>query len=400
MVRLKELLILLIITLILITALYFLGYRISTVEIGNICILHYCFNITIVLVSAPPQQQSPMTSIPTPEASTYTPNPLAETTITPELPTSTPPIPTATNVTTDLSTPTPSIPAIIVQQQLQVGEELYSVALTESLLAAGGKDGSVYLLRLRDGELRKEEEMFHSSVNSLAFSPDETMLAVGLESGTTFLWRDREWILLSEWSAPVRSLAFSPDSRLLAIGYLDGTVYIYRTRHGVLEFDGIKHRGQVEGLAFSAERSIFVSGSIDRTIQVWQTDPWKLVNIIDSHSSIRSIVFVSKNDLVFSSFDSLFHLVSVDSRDLLGDKPLPRFNGDSITSISFSVRHKMLAMGSRDGTVWLLDWENRSLLNKTLTCRGEIADVTFSPEGSMLAVVTYDGSICTWLFQQ
>jgi WD40 repeat protein len=57
------------------------------------------------------------------------------------------------------------------------------------LLASGSSDKTIRLWRVRDGLLLNELKGHTYSVDSLAFSPDGTVLASGSSDGTIGLWQ-------------------------------------------------------------------------------------------------------------------------------------------------------------------------------------------------------------------
>jgi hypothetical protein len=104
------------------------------------------------------------------------------------------------------------------------------------LIVAGGisSDNTIKLWRVSDGKLIHTLKGHTASVNSVAFSPDGSMIASG--SGALWfdnavkLWRVSDGLLIStlDVRSAVRSVAFSPDGRVLAYGLDNGTVGVLR----------------------------------------------------------------------------------------------------------------------------------------------------------------------------
>ena len=74
-------------------------------------------------------------------------------------------------------------------------------------------------------------EFFHNGVNTMAFSSDGRLLAMGLNDGTVWLFDVEAGTLINTWQAhigQVQNLEFSPDgTKLLSSGALDETVSVW-----------------------------------------------------------------------------------------------------------------------------------------------------------------------------
>jgi len=112
-----------------------------------------------------------------------------------------------------------------------------------------------------------------SEANTITFSPDDGIVAVGDDGGRIYLWRvdtgeqAREPLHANDWG--VRSIRFSPDgTRIVSCGG-DETARIWDLNGGqcLLALHG--HTSKVASVAWSLDASVIVTGSDDATLRLW-----------------------------------------------------------------------------------------------------------------------------------
>jgi WD40 repeat protein len=137
----------------------------------------------------------------------------------------------------------------------------------------------------------------HGKANTITLSPDGQRLAVGTGIGV-FLYESLDFRLISVLPTPfsVQSIAFSPDSQLMALGQSQGIIDVYELM-GPTQVIRINVTGtpisdphQVEVL-FSQNGAYLItviSGTDTLTIHRWQTSTWQSVNAFALESGILS----------------------------------------------------------------------------------------------------------------
>ncbi|MFJ3667179.1 helix-turn-helix domain-containing protein [Streptomyces sp. NPDC090106] len=242
-----------------------------------------------------------------------------------------------------------------------------------SLLAVGYGSGSVQLFSVgSDGTLRLRGDPFRASatgsVESLVFSPSGTSLATGADDATLRLWdvrgQDRPVALRTFEGATdaVLSVAFSPDGRHLTAGSIDRAVRIWAVRGAGRRPLVTLHgpTGYVWSVAFSPDGKLLAAGSADRTVRLW------------SLRDLRHPVRVGPDLTGFTSY---------------------------VYSVAFSPDGRTLAAGSTDSTVWLFDIARPATpdLQAVLTAAtGHVYVVAFSPDGRTLAAGGEDHTVRLW----
>ena len=215
------------------------------------------------------------------------------------------------------------------------GSEVWSVEWTPDggLVVSAGKDNTI---RLWDGEPDPAALELEPVGQTPAFSPDERLLAVRLQTGDvrvldpstgrevlalgpavelggfvedgsaitllrpggTVEWRDSAGGALLEahrldagWEpAPTRVLA--PSGRWLVAGDEDGTVRVYDVRSGgpPRPLDG--HTGRIFSLAISPDGRRLLSGSRDFSTRLWELDTGREIRVFRGHQmSISALEF-------------------------------------------------------------------------------------------------------------
>ena len=146
------------------------------------------------------------------------------------------------------------------------------------LLALGGSVGGAILLH----DVEKDRTITigglpDSTVFSIAFSPDGSIVAVALGSASANIWlgrvRDKQPVAeLAGHSAIVSSVVFSPDGRRIASGSHDATVRLWDLPTRKVERVLTGHGGLVHCVAFSPDSRWLASGSADGTVRLWDVD--------------------------------------------------------------------------------------------------------------------------------
>ncbi len=138
-----------------------------------------------------------------------------------------------------------------------------------------------------------------SSVTSVAFSPDGTLLASAGDNEIK-LWdvSTQENIATLEHGSPVRSVAFSPDGTLLASGSDGVTLWDVETKRNIYSKRG--SREDSHSVAFSPDGEIFAYG-YDFTVNLQDKSTGTHITTFEGHEWIvRSVAFSPDGTLLAS----------------------------------------------------------------------------------------------------
>ncbi len=289
-----------------------------------------------------------------------------------------------------------------LQARYVIGSPINSVAWNPdgTMLAVGAEDDSIRFLRAEDGHESKKLIGHKQLVRSVAFSPNGDLLASGSNDNTVRLWKAVNGAEIACFKGTsnlnaFRTVAFSPDNRLLAAGSTDNTIRIWDlTNH--MEIACLKgHKDWVLHVTFSPDGCLLASGSNDNTIRLWDvTSSTKIICIENMGGIVRSVAFSPDGRLLTSgSQDSSVRLWDVasgmETACLTGHE-------HTVWFAIFSPQGHFLASGSTDCTVRLWDVSSGMEIFCLEGHRNTVWSVAFSPDSRCLASVSKDGTLSLW----
>ncbi len=272
----------------------------------------------------------------------------------------------------------------------------------ESTLASASWDSTVRLWRMPDGDLAATFRGHAFPVNSVASTPDGSILASG--SGAeerVVLWNVAEGLplrILPGHKKGASCLTISHDGRLLAAGCYDGTCRVWRIADGALLMELAGHGNSIRCVAFSPDDRALATGGDDHQVRLWGLPEGLCTGTLRGHSlAVRSLVFLPNREVLASGgADDEVILWNIEDRTLL-----KRLAGhtDVVGALAVSGDGRVLASGSHDRTVrlWMMpDGLHRGTLEKhsaAVTC------LATDPEGRVLVSGSHDCSVMMWNFQ-
>lgn len=243
-------------------------------------------------------------------------------------------------------------------------------------------------------------------INSLAFSPDGTLLVSGggffvrserTEGDINFQGKDTVYPILHLWdaktgelirqydtrdfviqgfSAPITSVIFSPDGQEILSGIEDGRIIVWSVDTGTQTREFTGHSDKITAIEFSLNGEQLLTASDDRAIILWDYRTARLVTRFTGH---RGAV----NDVAFSPSGTQILSGSDDTRVILWDvstgNSIQRFSEQdtAITGVAFIKDGRVAVSGAVDGSLVkrqfdtggeLREWVETNRYIPVLTC--------------------------------
>ena len=277
----------------------------------------------------------------------------------------------------------------------------YAVAFPPeaTFASTGGLDGTVKIWNLADGTLERELARLNGMIFDLVYSPDLRHLASAAgESVVVLDAADGETVArFQDLGRHVQAVAFSPDGSLLAAGGSD-TIRIWNTSSWVeaAELDG--HEGNVFDLAFTRDGTRLVSsgGIPDSTVIVWDMGNFEILHSLTGHGGDVHRLAISPDGQTVVTGGTDRHLKSWQVADGQQGLTLSGFR-DVIYGLAYSPVEELVAAAcGNDSFVMFWNPESGEMLGTLDDPRGEMLNVSFSPDGAYLATSNNHHEVIIW----
>lgn len=191
---------------------------------------------------------------------------------------------------------------------------------------------------------------------SVAFSPDGSLLALGLFEQQITLWDVASgqpvYTFDKQEENRTKRMEFSPDGALLAVGVINGTVRLLDVASGKI-IHILRNGGEtdIHGLAFSPDGNYLASGGRVPAVILWNVAGGEVVRQFSLTDNAISMDFSPDGTILATAggYKYEVRLWDVESGNLLYSLP----HNDQLTSVAFSPDGKLLAVGCFDNNIYL-----------------------------------------------
>ena len=230
-----------------------------------------------------------------------------------------------------------------------------------SLIAAGQGVYGVQLSNVDDGS---EHLTLHGGYdNFIAFAPDGETIATANRDGALWIWDTETGEELNEFAPPVdenaTSVAFDPEGESVALGNWDGDVFIWNVESGelVAELENPGDYGYASRIDFAPDgEHIAVAGAqveFDDVVRIWNVDDGSDAGTIPFESQTRAVAYAQDGSQLAGAGGASIIIVDPDGLDVIHEIELevdPEVSS-WITDLAYSPDGRMLFVTRWDGTV-------------------------------------------------
>ena len=296
----------------------------------------------------------------------------------------------------------------IILRQMDSLSPIESVAFSpDGKILATGEQKSYSLWNATNGNLIAQNNETHTSwVVGLDFSQDGKLLASGDSNGNVAILNleTNEISLVKKYFGRVSSIRFNNDGNILAIAGGSHQIYLWDIQNKdvlVEPFGGYKLSDTISGtstiISFSPSNSTLVSTGADNLTKVWDVRAKTPSSILSGYQEpMISLAFKPDGKILASgSRDGTIVLWDMVYLEQIGS-PLVGHAG-WVETLAFTPTENILISGGGDQKIILWDVNLRRQIGLPLSAhRGDIKQIDISPDGNILASGGEDSKIILW----
>jgi len=258
-------------------------------------------------------------------------------------------------------------------------------ATPQGVVLYDGRSGALQAVLASDAAARR-----------VVFSAHGAQVAAVVRNGTAVIWQtdgSRPPLVLTDPRGAIRDVAFSPDGTLLATAAA-GALRVRRTDTGDVLWALDRIDGDVLSVDFSPDGQFVAAGLKYGGVWVFNAGDGAPVWQEAAHAApVTRVAFSPNSILLASASRGELRVWRVLHGDVLW--ALDRIDGD-VLAVDFSNDVETLAAGLDNGEVWLVRVRTGEPVWQTQAHTAAVTGVAFSPNSTMLASASADGTVQIW----
>lgn len=262
-------------------------------------------------------------------------------------------------------------------------------------LVSGSNDTTIKLWDVQQGVLLDTLTGHKGKVTEVQFSPDGKTFISGGGDGNIRFWNKESFYP----SFTGNSVSFSPDNQLIAVGNTKGMVTL-RNRDGSIRKTFPTHQGEIHGIRFSPDNQQLVTIGEDNQIKIWNLDG-NLLKSWQGHQKHPILPIPAIEAIEFTADGQYLVTIGSDNLVKVWDKEgnlQQKWQGDdrTMTAMSVSRDGKIVATASIDHTVKLWRLKDGQLITTLKGHEDNITQIKFSPDDKYIATGSIDQTVRLW----
>ncbi len=245
----------------------------------------------------------------------------------------------------------------------------------------------------------------HYRIRSIAYSPDQTMMAVGSDEQIVRIWDTKNSQPLKTfygvsnriWTIAV-TLPAADGKIYLASGSDDYQVRIWNAITGELLQTLAGHQGRIRSLAFSPSGKLLASASHDRTIKLWDVDTGQCFQTYHGHTDwVWAVQFGQDDQTLISASDDRTVLLwnATNESQILQESP-----AEWIWAIATHPHAPTIAITGVSQQIELWDLHSNTIMKTLIGHQQRVRSIIFNATGDKLASSSDDQIIKLWGIDQ
>ncbi|HEX9651062.1 MAG TPA: hypothetical protein VGA21_10905 [Cyclobacteriaceae bacterium] len=236
-----------------------------------------------------------------------------------------------------------------------------------------------------------------NAVRTVAFSQDGKNIFTAGSDGQILKWafdsRDSIPMLLGQKAYPRKMIKVSPDNKWLAVASDSSSIELYDLVMGGRPIEVTGHKGLVYDIEFTPDSKGLYSSGYDQTLRYFDFAKSRLIKNLPG-KMLSITVSPDGSRIVTGGLDGNVYIYDTQA---FNEKLLLELPGNIIQSVKFSKKGDLIGVGDQFAIVRLLDSQSGEVLNELIGATAQISDVEFSKDDKLVAAGSRDGTVHIWI---